>query len=245
MCTWWHTLPSQAGAGFKIIVSLGAWVRIQVRSCSLKPEPWPAGTTIRSKCSTSQSRVSACVGVRPFDPRVDGDAFAERGVLDRLEQRHRDRDLALSAATPSRARAGRRAGRRARATRPRRARSGSPRRARSGRARRRERDEDPRAPAGAAVGCADECRGEPERVERDRRRHGSLARSARSATTRMSTPGQLADHAREERAAEDLAARGSRRACRRRRRSSRARRRRAARSRRGRRPPPRGSARRG
>ena len=97
--------------------------------------PAGAGTTIRSKCSASQSRLQRVDRrAAALDPRVDRDAGAERGVLDRLEQRHRHRRPAAASARPGAARAGRRSGRPGRASPPRRGRSGSRRRARSGRA---------------------------------------------------------------------------------------------------------------
>ena len=88
--------PLRAGSGRRISVSLGACVSIQVRSRGAKPglRPVGAGTTMRSKCSASPEplqRVDRRAAA--LDPRVDGHAAAKRGVLDRLEQRHR-RDLA-------------------------------------------------------------------------------------------------------------------------------------------------------
>ena len=79
--------------GRSTIVSAGALVSIQASSFAVNPV---AGATIRSKRSTSHSRRSAWVSDRPFSIRAStGHARAQRRVLDRLEQRHRDGDLLL------------------------------------------------------------------------------------------------------------------------------------------------------
>src|SRR5581483_2198915 len=64
---------SSAGAGLSTRVSLGALVRIQVRSLGVKPpralplsDAVGADAMTRSNCSTSHSRRRACVGDRPF-----------------------------------------------------------------------------------------------------------------------------------------------------------------------------------
>ncbi len=162
------------------------------------PRPAGAGTTIRSKCSASQSRLQRVDG-RPaaLDPRVDRNARAQRGVLDRLEQRHRRRDLllhrrvlrllerhddqvggnerrVLGAGDPD---PGGEHGRVERAAG--------------------ERDEDPLGAAGCDRRAAPAERDSRERRGQRRRARRSSAiviargssRSARSATTRMSTPG--------------------------------------------------------
>ena len=146
--------------------------------------------------STSQSRWSAWVGVRPFSMRAStGTPAAARRARPPRAAASRP-DLARSSASPARTRAGRGSGRRGR---------GSPlcagdpdRRVEHGRveAAAGERDEDARGPAAAALrrrprGRRARRRGE-RRARRARRRGDHRLRSsgrARSATTRMSMPG--------------------------------------------------------
>ena len=168
----------------------------------MKPgsRPAGAGATIRSKCSTSQSRCRAWIGVRPLSTRAStGTPARSDGVLDRLEQRHRDRDLLLhrsvrrllerhddqvggnerrllGARDPDRRGQHRRL---ERAAGERHEHPASRARARRG-----------RGAAGAdAPGPPRRARPRRPRRRRAQRHRSRSSRSARSATTRMSSPG--------------------------------------------------------
>ena len=211
---------------------------------------------MRSNCSTSQSRRSACVRVRPFSIRAStGDAGPQRRVLDRLEQRHRDLHLVLHRRVLGVAQRHDQEIRRHehRLLRPGDAdRGGRARSRRAGRRTARECGGRPRTPAGASAAAGGSGRRRARPRARSRRR-GARRRACSPHRLRPVgpvrddadvDPRQLADERGDERAAQDLAA-----ATLVRRADEDVRRaalvdERGARSRRARRPPPRGSARR-
>ena len=200
---------ARAGAGRRTIVSAGAFVRIHASSFGAeargrRDDPLEA-------LDLPQSAKRMCQRPSLLDPGVDRHAGAQRGKLDRLEQRHRDGDL-----IPARGvlRILQRDDEQVRGDQqwtPRRARSGSRRPARSGRAR-------PRTGRGCAP-CRRTVRAVGERDATSRPAPttasttttaataitGRSSRSARFAMTRMSIPGSSRTSGGDERAAQDLA----------------------------------------
>ena len=92
-------VPPPAGSGLSTSASIGACVRIQVSSFGVNPprRSVGAGATIAVEALHLPQPAQRVRQRAPLlDPRVDRHAGAQRGVLDRLEQRHRDRDLSRS-----------------------------------------------------------------------------------------------------------------------------------------------------
>ena len=93
----WRATRRLSGDGRRIKVSFGAWVSIH--ASSLGENPGGQGRRrdeVRSNDSTFPELLQRMDRrAAALDARVDGHAGPARGELDRLEQRHRDTDLAL------------------------------------------------------------------------------------------------------------------------------------------------------
>ena len=187
-------------------VSLGACTRIHWSSFGVKPSLPPARSRRDDAVEPLDlpeplERVGR--GAALLDARVDGHAGAQRRMLDRLEQRHRDRDLGCCSGESGGTRAARRAGRPGTSV------ASSMRAIRIAAASTvwvelaaGERDEDPRLRGRAVPPAAVATRAA---TSTSTRRLAPLAQRAVGDDADVDA-GQLAHHAGEQRAAEDLAA---------------------------------------